>query len=257
MSDDLRELLGAYALDAVDDEERRQVEELLAVDARARAEVSEHREVATLLAYTGAPAPAGLWQRIAESLEGDDDAVPPPPLTLSVAPSADARGTVVPLQDRSRRRRPFGSWVAGAAAAGVIAVLGVTVVNQGNRIQDFERSRNTPSLAEAAAYVLADPNANRVELTSADGGLRIPAAVEPDGTGFLVGYDLPALPDDRTYQLWGVVDGRVISLGVLGTDPAVIAFSVDGRPSALVITEEERGGVPVSEQPAALQGTLS
>ena len=57
-------LLGAYALDAVDDEERREIEVYLAVDPRAGAEVEMHREVATLMAFSGAAAPDGLWDRI-------------------------------------------------------------------------------------------------------------------------------------------------------------------------------------------------
>ena len=63
--DDIEELLGAYALDAVDDDERRLVEAYLATNPRARAEVDQHREVATLLAFGGADAPEGLWDRIA------------------------------------------------------------------------------------------------------------------------------------------------------------------------------------------------
>jgi anti-sigma factor RsiW len=54
---ELDELLGAYALDAVSDEERQAIEEYLLVDPRARQEVAEHREVATLLAWTGTAAP--------------------------------------------------------------------------------------------------------------------------------------------------------------------------------------------------------
>ena len=72
---DVEELLGAYALDAVDDDERRIVEDYLATNPRARAEVQQHREVATMLAFTGAPAPEGLWDRIAASIEGQ----PPQP----------------------------------------------------------------------------------------------------------------------------------------------------------------------------------
>jgi hypothetical protein len=253
MSDDLRELLGAYALDAVDDDERRQVDQLLAIDPRARAEVAEHREVATLLSYTGAPAPAGLWDRIAASLE---EPAPPPRLAIV------GRDEPVVLRPSaaSSRRRGFGRIGVGAvaaAAAVVIGVLSVRVVDQGRRLDDFERTAGAPTLTETAAFALSDPNALKVDLTSEDGAVRVPAAVETNGLGYLVAHDLPALPDDKTYQLWGVVEGRVISLGVLGADPKVVAFSVEGELTALVITEEVRGGVPVSEQPAALSGVIT
>ena len=58
--DDIEELLGAYALDAVDPDERRQVEAFLQTSPRARAEVDQHREVAALFAFGGGEeAPAG------------------------------------------------------------------------------------------------------------------------------------------------------------------------------------------------------
>ena len=45
--DELDALLGAYALDALDEDERREVEAYLADNPRARAEVETHRAVAT------------------------------------------------------------------------------------------------------------------------------------------------------------------------------------------------------------------
>jgi hypothetical protein len=77
----------------------------------------------------------------------------------------------------------------------------------------------------------------------------VTAVLTPEGTGFLLSADLPELPADRTYQLWGIVGDQVISLGVLGADPQVSVFEVD--PSAtvdgLAVTEERSGGVVSSE----------
>ena len=64
---ELRELLGAFALDAVDNEEREAVERHLAECRPCRAEVAEHREVAAVMAAGWAPAPDGVWDRIAGS----------------------------------------------------------------------------------------------------------------------------------------------------------------------------------------------
>jgi anti-sigma factor RsiW len=71
------DLLGAYALDAVDDDERQAIERHLDNCAQCRREVAEHREVAGMLASGWLPAPEGLWDRIAGSLEE-----PPPPLRM-------------------------------------------------------------------------------------------------------------------------------------------------------------------------------
>lgn len=243
-SEDIESLLGAYALDAVDDEERRVVEQHLAVDPRARAEVNEHREVATMLAWTGSPAPEGLWDRIAGALE---DRAPEPGPELA---------RVLPMAGR-RRRTAAGAWLLGAAAAVVIAVLGVMVADRGR-----ELDRLRPQAVEAAvtlgfSQAVADPAAAKVELLSEDGRTRAQAVVEPSGVGYVAAGGLPELPEGRTYQLWGVVSGKVISLGVLGPRPEVETFTVAGDLTALVITEEEGGGVPVSANPAALAGELA
>ena len=96
--EEIEALLGAYALDAVDDDERREIEEYLAQNPRARSEVDTHREVATLLAFSGAPAPEGLWDRIAGALE--ERAPEPGPELAKVLPARAAA-----LAHGGRRRR--------------------------------------------------------------------------------------------------------------------------------------------------------
>src|SRR5688500_16211680 len=92
-AEELDELLGAYALDAVSEDERRAIDEYLRVNPRARAEVEEHREVASLLAWSGTPAPEGLWDKIASSL---DESPPEPKGELAA----------VLAMDDARRARP-------------------------------------------------------------------------------------------------------------------------------------------------------
>ncbi|HEY0397098.1 MAG TPA: zf-HC2 domain-containing protein, partial [Acidimicrobiia bacterium] len=81
---DIQELLGAFALDAVDDEERDVIEAHLAGCPRCRAEVEGHRETAALLAHSGARAPEAVWDRIAEAL----DEAPPAMDLARIAPPA-------------------------------------------------------------------------------------------------------------------------------------------------------------------------
>ena len=69
-------LVGAYALDAVDGDDRARVHVHLLVCARCRRAVARHREVAALLGDAPQAAPAELWLRIAAALS---DRGPPPP----------------------------------------------------------------------------------------------------------------------------------------------------------------------------------
>jgi anti-sigma-K factor RskA len=78
-ADEIEELLGAYALDAVDDFERRQIDDFLRRSPGAREEVAEMQHVAAHLAYGDVDAPAGLWRRIKQALEHADRARAPAP----------------------------------------------------------------------------------------------------------------------------------------------------------------------------------
>src|SRR3546814_1175122 len=102
-----------------------------------------------------------------------------------------------------------------------------------------------------------DPEATRVVLRASEGELEAPAAIAADGSGYLMGSTLPALSEAETYQLWGIKGDLVVSLGVLGPSPGVIAFRADPTLDALAITEELAPGVPSSANPAVLVGEMS
>ena len=229
--DDVQELLGAYALDAVDPEDAELVERHLATCTRCRAEVAEHREVAGLLAHPGAPAPAGVWDQIAGRLQE-----PPPPLRL------------VPVRKggKDRRRRTIQARLLGGAAAAVIAVvavLGVEVVRLNHRTSRLPAVWTAEARQAAWQVALSNPSARRVTLRSIDGQRFIQGVVLVDGTSLLGPTNMAGLSSDQTYQLWGIVGGDRISLGVIGTDPAYHQFSTPASVTALAITVERAGGV--------------
>src|ERR1700709_993672 len=120
--DELDALLGAYALDAVDDEERREVEQYLSTNPRARAEVDQYQEVAAMLAFSGSAAPEGVWDRIASAIEGESSSAGPPPLQMPSSTSSTVAPTLAPVIPLARRSR--GPWLAlgGLAAAAAIVV---------------------------------------------------------------------------------------------------------------------------------------
>ncbi len=253
------ELLGAYVLDAVDDDERDAITRHLDDCGQCRREVAEHREVAGMLASGWLPAPEGVWDRIAGALEE-----PPPPLRMpagearpSGAPAASATPPTTPpvvSLDERRRRRPLPrmrrivSAVAIAASVAVVGVVGVNTVITDDRAGDVR---------EVAAAAADRPDARRVAMRSPDGTRRAEAVVLPDGTGYIVDANLPELPPDRTYQLWAVVGTNKISVGVLGTSVEPAAFRAAADVSAFAITTERAGGVIVSEQQPTVVGTVA
>ena len=227
--EELQDLLGAYALDAVDPGEASEIEDHLRGCPRCRAEVAAHRETAAFLAHAGADAPPELWDRIAGSIE---------------APPAD----VVPMAPRlgfGARRAPnpwqrAASIVAAAAAVAVIGALGLQVRNQGDRINEMEAAMRVP-------------DGKVVELTG--DVATVPVVLEGD-RAFLLGESLEALPEGRTYQLWGANGDELVSVAVLGRDPGVVSFDASGY-SLLAITEERAPGVVRSEKQPVVAGSLA
>ncbi len=261
------ELLAPLALDALEANERAAVEGHAEACGACRAELADHREVASLLTEGWLAAPDGVWDRITAAL---DDAPPPyelapvvplqPTRTGSIGPAPaptpapPRRSPVVPI----RGRRP---WI-GVAAAMVAAAAAVGVVGF-----SLDRARPEPTevvaltadaaLRQAAAVAARDPDSRRVSLESEDGDLFARAVLAADGTGYLLDSNLPALPDDRTYQLWAVVGEETVSVGVLGPSPEDVVFSADGPIGALAITEEAAGGVVRTRNTPLVVGLLT
>lgn len=222
--DELDELLGAYALDAVDPDERRRVEDYLAVNPRAAAEVQQHREVATMLAFTGSDAPEGVWDRIAASLE---EPAPAPGPELA---------KVMPIDHAARRRSRLaavGRWSLTAAAAAIVAVVAVVVIDRGA----------SDPLVDAVEAARADRDSRSTVLVADGVETGVEVVIDESGRGYLLADTLPQLPRDRTYQLWGVVGEDVISIGILGPNPEIATFTARADLAALAITIEPEGGV--------------
>lgn len=274
----IQQLLGAFALDALDPDEARTVAEHLGRCPRCTAEVDDHHQVAAMLANSGSDAPSGLWDRIAIGLDHPPPAAasgapgPMPPAlsrpgrrlpgaatASAAAPSGPAAAALAPpvsslpapAAASARRRRWRWRWqgplaaVVAAAAATVIAVLAVQVTQLTHRIDALDRAGAQRGLTQAAQAAALDPAARRIRLADSARHTAATLVVLPSGAAFFVNGALAALPPSETYQLWGMVRGRPVSLGLLGPHPATVALTVN--PSAheqrFAVTAEPAGGV--------------
>ena len=268
---EIEELLGAYALDAVDPETAALVEQHLDECVRCAAEVAQHHEVAGLLANSGGAPPTALWDGIADQLGGTSaDSWDRLAARLDVpdegpdAGPGGGGGDVVPLDQSRRRSRRVtaGAGLVAAAAAAIALTLGVQVDHLHTQVSALQAAPHLPAAERAA---LAARGTQRITLSdpTRTGAHATPATIvlTASGTGFVVndrGDGLAPLPSDRTYQLWGVVGSRTISLGLLGTHPGIVPFSVAGSPgvSAFAITDEVAGGVVASANQPVAVGTV-
>jgi len=175
--------------------------------------------------------------------------------------AAQAPADVVRLEPRRARLvRRVGVAAAAVAAVAAVAVLSVKVVQQGDRIDELDRRAQTGAVLAAAESASRDPNAVRTAMSSTDGTVGARVVYLPDGDGFLVDDNLRPLPADRTYQLWALMGdaqpARAISAGVLGPDPGVTAFRVQGPVVAFAITDEQAPGVASTSNAPVVQGAV-
>jgi hypothetical protein len=82
----------------------------------------------------------------------------------------------------------------------------------------------------------------------------------PDGTGYLMEHQLPALDTDSTYQLWAKVgdgDGaRMVSLGLLGRAPGISSFHLAATPTMFEVTAEPATGSDAPGANVVLRGEV-
>ena len=245
--DDYSELLGAYSLDALEVEERDRVEVHLRTCPWCTAEVAEHREVASFLSHSGTDAPEGVWDKILAELSP-----PAPPLRMAITPPTGSEAgpavlaPVVSLASRRTvRMRTFAAVVAAAAL--LLAVVGFAALDRNGTASPV-----TPQPGDQAL---------QVRLIGADSKSGAQVVVEPSGKGYLVSHDLPDAGTNKLYQLWGQVDGVVLSLGTFDGETEVVNFQVDPSQvkaaQAFAVTKEQAPGVLASTQPAVMSGKVS
>ena len=224
-TDDPRDLLAAYALDAVDDLDRRVVERLLASDADARRELDEHRAVVAAFTVDADP-PASLRDAVLGRVAS----------TPQVAAPGAGRGDARPGGPARAPRR----WVVVAAVAAAVAAVAVPTTLA---VQARQQQVRLQTQADAMASMLADPAAEIVRGEMVGGG-DASALVSGDRVLFSV-TDLPQAGAAEDYQLWLVEGEGMVSAGVFDARDGSAALLVDAAGSAgVAVTLEPAGGSP-------------
>jgi anti-sigma-K factor RskA len=258
----IEELLPAYALGALEGEELLELEEHLAGGCE---------ECGRQLA---------LWQGDLEDLAA---AVPP------VEPSEITRARVLRLAGAAPAAaagapRRTSSWRMAAAAAALLALALWGLLGQvrmEREVQSLESARER--LRRQVEVLSRQVGTMRTEVLQAKQDLQVLAGPgvqavtlaglgpTPDAKGrtyvnpsthdaLFYAFDLPALPADKTYQLWFIADGKPVPAGVFAVDPRGTAslrvqrVADVGKIQAWAVTVEPRGGMPQPTGAMVLKG---
>ncbi len=277
--DDILDLLTGYALEALDDNEMLQAQQLLAERPDLRAFVSELRSTVDMLpeALPEALVAADLRQRTLQYAMQDKR------ISIQVAPVA-----AMQVQQPSRWRMLLGAFAAAATLVAVLAWGNVinlqrdlsqaqaalqqeqaTLQQERTALQQEQQKVATlqRDLTQAQTELEQARN-NSAQIVAALAGENTTIALRgPGGTGtavrtqhnaVMVAAQLPPLTAGRTYQLWLqhndiVVSGGTFQVDFSGHGAIMLA---EGTPQADVymITEEPVGGSTDPTTPALISG---
>ena len=234
--DDASELLAPLALDALDEDVRANVEAHVDTCPECQAEVDGLREVASALGTSLEAPPEDLWDKIAGRLyESERGEVPELPPLLTEYATTEGRRRRQPIR---RVRAVVGATLLAAAAA--IVALALNLSSESGRVANLQSALGAGVVHQA----LVTPGHRLVDLSGSDNKVLATFVVLRNGTGYLVSSKMPALPSNETYQLWGVVAGKPVSIGIMGSHPREVAFTLASSPapSALAVTVEPAAG---------------
>lgn len=182
MSDELNVLAGAYALDALDDEERAIFEEHLATCEECAEEVRGMRAAAFELSRT-------------------TEVSPPPQLRADILASISQVRPLAPVSDNvialRRARSSRSAWQLMAAACALIAIVAAGWGLSEHR----DSGRSSTARSSAVEQVLQAPDL-KANTTAFEQGSGTVVYSSSEHKFVLIGHGIPSLASDKTYQLW-------------------------------------------------------
>lgn len=230
MNPELHTLTGAYALNALDPDERAAFEVHLAECESCTEEVAGLRATGAKLGMAAAVTPDDAFRR--RLMAQVRSTRQQPPLAGSET------GIVLPMLRRARTTSR--ALLAVAAALTVLAgVLGAVAIQAQQRAQSIEQA------ADAVASVLAAPDVKTVTSAGPQGSSARVISSRSKGSAVFIGQALPDVGHDHSLQLWVLGDGNPRLVGELHAGAPIVAHGV--KPGLrLGVTVEPAGG---SKQP--------
>ena len=239
------DLAAAYALGALDDEERREFEGYLTQHPELQAEVEELDEAAKLLAL--APQeyepPPSLRRNLLERVGGE------------AGPSFSDR------RQRSRLGALLGPAGLGMAAAILAVLVGLVVWNLSLQDSNEELRADVRELQGEATRADAE-EIRTYELQGSGAASEAHGQVMTTGEGpaVLMAQDLPPAPEGQVYEAWVLHDGVPQPAGLFEPvgEPAVAAIEapLEGA-DAVAVTLEPDGGSPMPTSDILLTAPLA
>jgi anti-sigma-K factor RskA len=271
----LLELIPAYAVDAMDADERQAVEAFIQSDPEAQAILADYQAITEMMSLA-APvrqAPTHLQSDLKSRLAArktnhqpstksssaaqsgstplsaaQSDSTPPASKTIE-SPSLK----VLPKEEKPSRLIPMAAWMVAAAAVVAVAIVGGFLLF---RPAPFEMSEIMREAKASYDTIVADASFVRYEVTAAENtSVEGELVVSADGSDAVLRIaSLPQIESEQSYQLWVVTGDAPDSFGVYhwptGHGPYYLKIDVPVEElQRLGMTIEPYDGSPHEHQP--------
>lgn len=264
---ELREAIGLYVLGALGADERALLEAHVRTCEACAAEVVSLGGVVDALPHAVplVEPPASLRQRVLAAAGAQQPAATLPFPNPSSTPDARAAAP------RAGNASAWAGWLA--AAAMLLAAVGAGLYArtlqhqlddaQGRLVEAVARLRVSEARLAEATQDATTARASLALLTAPDAvDLKLAGqgpAARASGRAFIsrsrgvlfAATQLPALPENRTYQLWYLTRGAPVSAGLVKPDPQgnvttalPVAADAPAEPAGFAVSIEPDGGVP-------------
>ncbi|WP_030752680.1 anti-sigma factor [Streptomyces griseus] len=229
---DTHALAAAYALGALDDDERKDFDAHLRTCETCRQEAAGFQATtARLAAAVAEPPPPAAKAHVMAAVDG----VRQLPPRVPAAGSAPALGGIL-------RRRAVPLALAASVAAAALGGVAVWQTRNGQELE--QQARQAQQQLDAVSAVLAAPDARTVHGKSANGALTTVVTSQQRNQAVFTAADLPAPGAGKTYQLWLDHDGTMRPAGLIDHDGTVMLTGDPADAGAVGLTLEPDGGSP-------------
>ncbi|GAA3083706.1 anti-sigma factor [Streptomyces roseofulvus] len=229
---DAHTLAAAYALGALDDDERKDFDAHLKTCEACRQEAAEFQATtARLAAAVAQPPPPAAKAQVMAAIDG----------VRQLPPRVPAAGAAPVLGGILRRRAVS---LALAASVAAVALGGVAVWQRQNGQELEQQARQAQQQLDVVSAVLAAPDAQTVHGKAANGALTTVVSSEQRNQAVFTAANLPAAGVGKTYQLWLDHDGTMLPAGLIDHDGTVILSGNPADAGAVGLTLEPDGGSP-------------
>ncbi|KTR04732.1 anti-sigma factor [Curtobacterium luteum] len=257
--DDPSTLTGSYALDALSDEERAQVEAALASSPELLAETDSLRETALQLAYSTDPIepPASLKASLMAQIQNTPQvatSAPAAPTPASSDAGLEARPASAPSPavsgaqpgpaETAARRRWFQRPAAALSAAAAVAVVFLGVGLGVGGVLNPDSGTPRPGTSQSTSVldgIYAASDFQRSSTPVQGGGTATVVWSQDLGKSAVILDGVEAAPKGKTYELW-YIDSKAAGGAI--TSAGLMDQYADGVHSA-VLTGKVRDGVTV------------